>query len=478
MLTAPDSRVLSMIRLATFGLVLVMAFPWRTFDSWSLVTAFMWAITAAFLVTFALQQQLLMTVTVMTGFVLAYSQGLGDALADGIVIAGSGARPEWILWALGGLALFLGVMLISASAMRRGFTRFVRVPDPLGQRARTALDIAILAFVFATLVAALATDSWSFWGTGGEGGAAPASGGIRLELAYPSALIALVGHAVVTSDGLGLFGRRRYVRYGVGALAFALLFLLQSRRLMIAAGLIVAIQWLLTTDLRRMSRVWLAARLASLVAVVAVLALASLGWREATREDTVDVGERIGRAFGSLGSDEGFESFESRLTYLWFDAITYELHDDQGADLDVADLFVSGVVRAIPSVLLSTKDDTAEVRCETATDGYGLPEDMPCTPTSEGFLVAGLWGVILAGILWGAFLGLGDLAVARGPGLVNVFAWLALMPLLVLESGLFAFVGALRGGVIGLLFVVVVYRVTDFILAASAGRTRAFGPRT
>lgn len=446
MFVTPRAEMRSLVRWGTFGLVAIGAFPFESLDGLSLLGVLIWAFIAANLLTFALSRRLILTMTVMTGFVIAYSQRLGDALAEGLVMDGVGVGPEWIFGALVALVLFLGTLLGASALIRRLLDRLARRREPASRDKLVAIDLGFLAFLAVTGLAAWTTGTWSYWGE------APVTepGTIRFELSYPAALVGIVGHGVLVYQAGGGVLDRPKLRWAIGAVVFLLLFILQSRRLMVGTGVLVAVGWLLSERFAHGPMRRLLLHLGVLAGAVALFALASFGWREISTEQGVGVTARLERAITSLTSEEGLAQIESRLTYLWFDGAAQELGTEHGADLDGLALLRSDVARAVPRIILQTKDDVAAVTCETALEGFGLPEDLPCTPMSEGFLIAGLFGVMLAGLLWGLILGLGDVAVARGPGFASTFALIGVMPLLLLESGLFGFIDALRNGFIGL----------------------------
>src|SRR5262245_44935183 len=107
MFVAPERRHLALVRWVAFGLVWAMAFPWSTFAWAGIVDATLWALFSALAMTFALAQRLPLTMTVMAGFVLAYSQGQGDSLVDGVTIEGASARAESVVSAIVGVGVFL-----------------------------------------------------------------------------------------------------------------------------------------------------------------------------------------------------------------------------------------------------------------------------------------------------------------------------------------------------------------------------------
>ena len=85
-----------------------------------------------------------------------------------------------------------------------------------------------------------------------------------------------------------------------------------------------------------------------------------------------------------------------------------------------------------------------------------MERDLPCTPTGEGYLIAGFIGVFIARLLWGLTLGIAEACVERGPGVARVFGLFLLFPFVLVEAGAFAMVGAIRLGVIGVSLVALI----------------------
>jgi len=191
-------------------------------------------------------------------------------------------------------------------------------------------------------------------------------------------------------------------------------------------------------------------RVAATLGVLVVLTLASSGWRSDGGHETLDLTERVERALGAVADPKSLEGFESRLTYLWFDAMVHDLTRTQNAELDGGALFVSALVTAVPRSLFAAKAEFEQLSCEAGLEGFaGMDVDLPCTPAGEGFLIWGLLGVLLSGTLWGLTLGVAEACVAKGPGLVRVFGLFLFYPFVLVETGVFAGVQALRLSLIG-----------------------------
>jgi hypothetical protein len=279
-----------------------------------------------------------------------------------------------------------------------------------------------------------------------------AEGGLRLELLYPPSLLALWTYGTLGwSDGTL---RPRWVgTLGViGAVVAVLLFIVQSRRMMVAAAILTALA-ILVSARRRTARA-LVSKLGAVAAALVIFTLASSGWRSVAPEEMLSLADRVERAFEAVSDPTGLEHFESRLTYLWFDGMTHELRTTQNAEIDGGALLLSAVVTAVPRSLLSAKSEFEQVSCERGLEGFsGMDVDLPCTPTGEGFLMAGFLGVLLAGLLWGLTLGAVEACVERGPGLARVFGLFVFYQFVLVETGVFASVAALRLGLLGTAFV-------------------------
>ena len=445
----------TLVRLAVALLTLVAAFPWQTFDLLGLGVALAWATLAALVLSVELSAGLILTATSTLGFMLAYSSGLGDAVAEGVIQNGVTASPEGSLGAVSGLALFLVVLAAVADFVRRLGRRVLRPRREPPER-RPDVAIAVVLCLAVCLVAAIDAGNWTQWTGERE---APSSGGLRLELVYPASLLAAWAYGTLGwLDGtLGV--RRRWLLTVAGAVTATLLFIQQSRRLMIAAALLTALAQLLGTRHRTLRAA--APKLAATVAVLAVFTLASSGWRSAADEEALTMGDRFARALGAVSDPKSLEGFESRLTYLWFDAMTHDLSSSHGAEVDGGELLLSAVVTAIPRSLFEAKADFDQVTCEAGVEGFaGMDVDLPCTPAGEGWLMWGVLGVLFAGALWGLTLGIAEVCVERGPGLARVFGLYLFNQFILVETGVFASVTALRLGLIGLAGVALIAAVT------------------
>lgn len=237
------------------------------------------------------------------------------------------------------------------------------------------------------------------------------------------------------------------------ALALGLmLFALQSRRLMVVVGLMLVFVLITTTDRREIRT--MVTRALALAGLFFVISTGSAGWRDLATESRVSMTDRFEGALDTVGDTRAFEQIESRLTYLWFDAVAHQL-TDAGIELSISELGLSNLALAVPRVLFPAKEEVEQVACENYLEGLSLPNDLPCTPSGEGVLWAGFLGIMLAGIIAGINLGTSEILVRRG-GFARIFGLFLLIPFAMLELGFFGFISGLRLALIGTGFVWIV----------------------
>lgn len=456
-----------MLVLAPFAMLLAVSFPWSTGAFEGVAIAVGWSLAASLLVAWLIRAEAILIATVVAAFVLAYSQGVGDAVAEGASIDRLTASPDATLRALGTLLLFLVGTSLIALGVRSAGRRVRPRAEPADPQ---SLQLAVAAFVVVTFVAAVLTGFWSFWG----GTRFPNSefGTIRVELSYPPALLLAVAHIAYrrldSSERQG--PRGKWLQWGVYVVLAILFFTLQSRRLMVASGMILGFSWILGETRRARTRreagmIWRALflRLAALGGVLLVFAVASSGWRTMREGEELSLTDRFERAVASVGdTSTSFQSIESRLTYLWFDAMTQDLAQGYGAALDGEALLASTTARAVPRLLMPNKDEIPNISCEAGLEGFGLPEDLPCTPTAEGLLIGGYWGVFLAALLWGLGVGASEHFVRQG-GLQRVFGLVLIFPFIMLEEGVFAIIPGIRGALVAIAFVAAFQVLARFV---------------
>jgi len=445
---------------------LLIAFPWRSLSAVGLFAALAAASVCTAAVAWTLARGMVLATTLLTAYTLVYLPGLGDAVADGVARLGALASPGSVAAALLSLGLFAALVgVVARRIVERAAAR--STADPA--RARR-VEIGVIAFFVIVLASAIAAGRITYW----AGDRAPEAGG--LDHMYPPMLFVLAGMAAMARiDRRGQRARhRRTLRaqlstVGLGVLAL-LVFVLQSRRVMLACALMLGVAWF--AHLRAARRA-IHLPMMAVAAVTALMLLGSSGWRSV--EDDAGLAERIDNVF-STETEVAVSAAEERLTYLWFDAYARDLAAQTPITIDPAELFASSVARAVPRALLPSKDAVPSVSCESPMQELGYDEDMPCTPQTEAWMAGGLLGLMLAGLLWGAWLGLCERLVARG-GLSRVFGLLAFSPLIELEAGVFPMVQGLRLALIGTASAGVVVLALEWAgkSAAKAGGARG-GP--
>jgi hypothetical protein len=458
MLGQPDRQTIRVALLGFAAVVVLLAFPRNEIGMTGLVAVVGWVTFATILVGWLLRANAVPTATIVAAIMLAYTQGIGDAAEDGLRYGGFHPTGESVTWAMLGVGVFLGTAavvsrLVASFAERRAKPRKATssMPDEV-------LLKALLFFLFATFIAALATGLWSFWGD--RSVATEESGGfVKLELFYAPTLVVTAWFGTLArrdeTASLGLGGSKRRLGWRVWAIAGAIglmLFALQSRRLMVVVGLMLVFVLITTTDRREIRT--MVARAFAMAGLLFVFSTASAGWRDLSTESRVSVAERFEGAIDAVGDTRAFEQIESRLTYLWFDAAAHQL-SDMGTDLSMSELALSNFARAVPRVLFPGKDEIEPVACENYLEGLSLPDDLPCTPSGEGALWAGFLGIMFAGLIAGLNLGTAEVLVRRG-GLARIVGLYLLIPYAMLETGVFGFIAGIRLGLIGTGFVWIV----------------------
>ncbi len=454
-------------RAVVFAALAVLAVPWAELSLHAVAAALVWALATALIFGYAVAGGRVLTGTVLMATCLAYSNGLGGAVVSGVTIDGYHATAEGAQLAALSLLFFLVVVAWSAR-LTHGALEAGRAHETRETSAR--VELSVLIFLGLCFLAALGKGMLSNWG-----GAPPPNqevGAIRLELLYgPTLLVALTCRSAGRVDGGppgGLGVKLAPWQIGAFAVNLALLFVLQSRRLMIAVALIIGLGQALQARWRLSLGVWL--RLGAVAVVMLVFAVASTGWRSVSSGETVDLRGRFDRAVDSIGDTKGVEAIESRLTYLWFDAIVLDMQPF-GADADGLDLLASELARAVPRIILPSKDSIPVATCETALDGFGLPQDLPCTPTGEGLLLGGVLGVLMSAILAGLLLGFAEALVGHVGGLGRVFGLFLIHQAIQLEAGVFSFVSAVRLAILGTGFIALIWLVLTFVGQRRAARS-------
>lgn len=476
----PDPRTVRAALLGFGGLLTLLAFPRDEVAPDGVMAVLGWAAFVSLLIGWLLRKNAVATATIVAAIALAYTQGMGDAAEGGLRFGGFHASAQSVTRAVIGVGLFLLVAAVTSRALVALFhIRWSKRPS-FPANSRSVLTGVVL-FLAATFVAAIATGTWSYWGDRSTA-LAPETGLIRLELFYAPTLIVCAWFAILMrrDDGSappdpghhGMGGAsssartpfagsaspplrtstkpwRVWVFAGVIAI---MLFALQSRRLMSGAGLMMAFTLVTTTPGTRLRS--MVVRAIGLAALLFAFSTASAGWRDLASETRVSLSERIEGALDSVGDTRAFDQIESRLTYLWFDALSHELVP-AGIELSMSELALSNLARAVPRALFPTKDEVEAVACENYLDGLALPDDLPCTPTGEGVLWAGFWGILFVAFIAGFNLGFAELLIERG-AIARVVGLFLLVPFAMLETGAFGFIGGIRLALIGTGFIALI----------------------
>ncbi len=440
-----------------FIVLLGLAFPWASFEGFGVLVAVVVAALGTIALNWALSRRLLLVAALGIQFLLVYVPGVGDGVVLGVTRVRLTASSESVLEAVAFLALFLTLLGLVAAATRAWLDRLARARERTPAEDRLLVRKAVIgvaALLLMTMVAAFLAGRWSYYHDRAEAGA-QASGGIRLELFYESALFLAIT--------FGLIGRAysnraptepttqaaRTTRFGIAAGLVLLLFILQSRRVMLICAAITGLVWLAESRRTQAAARALRRRLALLAAMLLIMIVGSTAWRAGGDSETPTLSGRFERVFTDFGGSDISQTIDDRLTYLWFDAISRDLEGVRNSPLNVGDLFLSSMARVVPRVVWSDKDSVPDMSCETAFAALGIESDLPCTPQTEGWLAGGLLGLFIAALGWGFTLGIAEVLVARGPGLAAVFGLLLFFPMPILENGIFTWVQSLRLALIG-----------------------------
>ena len=350
------------------------------------------------------------------------------------------ASPDSAILALIVVNPFLAASFGVADMAFAGLRRF-EPPQALRERAGT---IALLVLLAATLAAALTSGFWSYYG----GSSVEQLGGFRLEVIYLDTVIAVVllcARKVFRSPNV--IRGRPMVWLAIGAFAFLLLFVMQSRRYMLfAVGFIILDVWL-TYRRRRQSmglRAWIVGLSALFVTGSAFYA--SYVWRATTLDNpdrgvlTAIVETGRGVVEGEASRDDLVSATSSRLTYLWIDSVAWEYRGRLQAPFSLGDAFLDTVMRATPTMILGSnlKERSEMVNCDGYLSQLGIDEDIPCTAVSEVVLSDSIVGGLIVVALQGIALGFG-LWLTRAKGdMSSALGFIVFAELSIIESSAFA----------------------------------------
>lgn len=394
---------------------------------------------------------------------LAHGANLGDSVQVGLERSGLVASSESVQIAIALISMFVIVVTLTSVAIQR--RRHDHAVGP--RRSRQAFAIGLAAFLAVTVLAAISSRTWTNWG----GKLATKDGSAKgFELLYPMMLFATSAIIALPSSSDGRPGLRRLSRLIAEAGLFMMIFVLQSRRLMFASGILVALAILRYPPARpewmRQRKLGTVLRVGLLGVVLLFAVVASAGWRSAASEGQVGLAKGLGSAISAAIDPATFDSqqVESRMTYLWLDSMAVELRDRMGLRLDIPEILEANVLVALPSLLYADKATVEPKSCESAFAAVGVDNDLPCTPTSEAYLGLGYAGVLLIALLWGFYVGVTDIMVRRWPNLGRLAGLVLFAPALAIESGLFPMVQGARNALIVATFVGAVALVIGFLI--------------
>lgn len=391
---------------------------------WSSLGVVLYGLVVAVTTSVTLQRQLLLTTTMLTCFALAYAPGMGSALEFGARQHLPFTSSEDCAYALALNVLFLVLMAATSALVCRGATRKEVTRLPANSRASWVAFFCLFGFV---AVRAFATGYWTYYGSR-QATQLGQVGGFRPELLYAGLLF--VAFALVASSwGWGV--RKSVALSALGGLVF----LLQSRRVMIAA--IIVLLLMAIRDRRH--------KLLAVIPALAVLGFfGTWAWRTAIAEQGYanNVVEQVSNTYAKTQSESpnrpSLNEVSERLTYFWVDSLSVK---SGVARESILDFLRYAVVTAVPGAIFPSKYREKITVCDTllATD-----QDLPCTPVTEGYLSGGVWGVIAIALIWGVGIAVSERLLAY-PSVTQRALGLALFSeCIILEGGAFPFISALR----------------------------------
>lgn len=411
----------------------------------------------------AYRAQAVLTALFVALTALAHGATLGDAVQFGLRRSSLLASAQSVRIAIALISIFvLLVTLASVAIQRRQRDRPRRVPRP-----NKAFYVGVTTFFLITMLAAIGTGTWTYWG----GRLATANVSQQgFELLYPTMLFVGVAVAVLPVGTRRRSRKLRLPSLAISAVLVVMIFALQSRRVMFAAGILVALAVLRypPPGARWASRnqLGVAVRVALLGVVLLFAVVASAGWRNAASSGRIGLAQGLGSALSAAFDPTAFDSegVETRMTYLWLDSMTVELRDRMGLKLDIPDALAGTILYALPSAIYPYKETIERKTCESSFAMVGVESDLPCTPTSEGYLGLGYLGVVLAALLWGLYIGVTDVMTRRWSGLGRVAGLVLFSPAITIETGLFPMVQGARNMTISVVFIGAVMVVVGFLI--------------
>ena len=430
--------------IATFGVIVLMAAPWKTASPVGLALATIWSLLVAVLLFICLRLKQPLMAVMVTLYATAYSSELGDSVVEGVSRNGVLAPPESVIYAAFQFVVFLWFVILSAMLLARVLSRrqtdTVEESNPYSQ---TIAHLLLWLLFGGALLAALSTGFSTYYGAERSDNV----GGFRLELHYVHILWAVFALQVDLFPWASAKVSHRWLRLVVFAGLAVLLFALQLRRMMAACAALAVFSAVVAehrrADMGKGRRRFL---LATLV-VASVLGTAIVGssvWRRELSASGSMVGQ-LGSTVSRFMEGPRFERehVQTRFTYLWVDGVSIE-YGKKLRPLSLYDEFKYRVITYTPAIIYPDKYTVPYESCETALRPLGLREDLPCTATSEGYLAFGLGGVVFVALLWGLCLGIVSMLTKHPSTALRIFAYFLFVIWLDVETGAFPMFAGLR----------------------------------
>jgi hypothetical protein len=415
---------------------------------------------------------------------MAYIFNAGHALTFGAIAARDiYSPPEAVASALLNVAIFLTEIVIGAAIIERLTPIKLRSgTTPEAPRQRRLHFIALLLLVAATFVAAFLAGTWSAYGVQFENDAQEASeaADFRWQMLYEPSLMA--GIAVALDDlvraveaGKSL-RTKKAVLAALGALSL-LLFVKQVRRFM-ALSLVLSLLQATASPYVRAKVLSRPRQLITgamfLILLPVVLNFGSLAWRRSARVfHTTNIAERLTDTASRLNEvdQEELSNTTHRFTYLSVDAAAVQYGAYISNALEINELFVRSLVFAVPKILFRGKSRFMPATCETAFQQlHPTAVDMACSTTSEGYIAAGVGGVLVVGLPFAFLTAIASFLFRRRTVFSIVWGVQILSAMATIEGGAFGpMVYAMRGSALVLGAMVVIVGVLRGLLGWGFG---------
>jgi hypothetical protein len=423
------------------ALVLAMSWGADLTSSTGFALVVLVAIPTAFLLRHVYRREHVPTFTLLVVFLAAYCPNMLKSMEQGFTFP-LPASGDSVSLALLALVFFLIIATLAGQFTTLLLKRPAKSIEDLitaGRPEFGAIAIGITAAI--STVSGFTSGLWSHYAETVQS----ESGGIRLELLYFPLLFgfsAAMGRSTLKEVIGEKIQTTRAAWMGclwVGTIA--LLFIAQSRRMMLGALILSIVSaWLETT---RVSVVRTSLVSAGLAFLGVVLLIGSYLWRlEGPTTNAVDQMKVIsGRSVDLAAASQ---NFSDRLTYLWIDSTSIDHFDALEGRFDLWDSFSTTVIKATPGIVMPDKYLTDKVVCEMPYELLGMNTDLPCTPITEGLLFGGIPGLALTAAFFGLTLGIVTSMYRRGSFVMVTLAGVALSNCLQIECSAFPIIDALR----------------------------------